>query len=249
MKNRFNAAIICGMFMGVLLVESARAGQVVTDNDRSWARNILSQEKALEAEPVPGTVAVLYFVNQTGNSELDPLGKGLTLMLITDLMSVNGLQVVERVRLQALVEELDLGVSGLVAPGTEPRVGRLLGVSNVISGNILAGIADKFKIIPIYLKIPDGDPLDLTAAEGEVAELFRMEKELLFAIIENVLQAPLTDQERSRLMAPMTKSIKALFFLFKAIMYGDMGNFSKAAEFSQNALREDPESFPGVRIS
>jgi TolB-like protein len=49
------------------------------------------------------TVAVLYFDNHTGRSDYDPLGKGLASMMISDLSSVEQIQLGERERLQDLV--------------------------------------------------------------------------------------------------------------------------------------------------
>ncbi|MBE9580499.1 MAG: hypothetical protein IMF18_02650 [Proteobacteria bacterium] len=81
---------------------------MVTEEVRSWAKEALEQEKALKTISAPNTVAILYFYNKTEWSNLDLLQKGLTIMLITDLSKVEEIQIVERVKLQALVEELDL---------------------------------------------------------------------------------------------------------------------------------------------
>ena len=93
--------LILGLF-GVVLISPAWAGQVVTKDARSWAKKVLAEEKALSTVAARNTLAVLYFQNRTGQSSLDPLQKGLTLMLITDLSAVKGLQIVERIKLQAL---------------------------------------------------------------------------------------------------------------------------------------------------
>ena len=114
---------------------------MVTDDARTWAKQAVAQEKALKAVTVANTVAVLYFFNRTGQPDLDPLQKGLTVMLITDLSKVKSLTVVERVRLQALAEELKLGVSGLVTENTAPRVGKLLGAHWLVGGNFARGPA------------------------------------------------------------------------------------------------------------
>ena len=107
------AALSC-----LCLTGSALAAGVVTDDDRTWAREALREERDLQVDASRNTVGVLYFENNSGDAALDPFQKGLSLMLVTDLSSVAGLEVVERVRLQALVEELGLGRSGLVEAGT-----------------------------------------------------------------------------------------------------------------------------------
>src|SRR5688572_24780539 len=54
------------------------------------------------------TVAVLYFDNNSADPQYDVLQKGLADMLVTDLSQVESLQVVEREKLQQLVDELKL---------------------------------------------------------------------------------------------------------------------------------------------
>ena len=71
---------------------SSWAGQVITEDARLWARKVLKEEKTLQTVEGKNTLAVLYFQNMTGKMELDPLQKGLTLMLITDLSGVKDLQ-------------------------------------------------------------------------------------------------------------------------------------------------------------
>jgi len=78
-------------------------------------------------------VAVLYFQNQ-GNPQLEPLKVGLAQMLVSDLVGKPGITVVERQQLQAILEELKLGHSGVVDQGTAAKVGKLLGADHVVMG-------------------------------------------------------------------------------------------------------------------
>ena len=67
------------------------AGQVVTDESRQWAKKMVEEESSIQSDDSNKTIAILYFNNKTGEKELDPLRKGLTFMLITDLSTVKGL--------------------------------------------------------------------------------------------------------------------------------------------------------------
>ena len=83
---------------------------------------LLEQEEALEASPAPeNSIAVLYFTDLSGNPDFVPLRKGLAEMLITDLAQVRSLQVVERARMQMLLDEMGLGMTGLIKEETAPR--------------------------------------------------------------------------------------------------------------------------------
>jgi TolB-like protein len=244
MKNR-----ACITFASVLLIWAhmmgfARAVEFVSDKDRTWARNALQTEKSFRAvADGPRTLAVLYFNNRTGWKQLDLLQKGLSLMLMTDLAKVKEIQLVERVKMQALVEEMGLGVSGLVSVDTVPRVGRLLGAKLLVGGDIGKGKADIFQVNSDLLNVPTEKPLGSPSVDGKLLEeLFRMEKDLLFEIIE-LLRIQLTPEQREDLKEPITDSLEALFYWFEAVEEGDHGNYDKARGLLEKAAEIDP-GFP-----
>jgi len=227
------------IFFSVVLTGPAQAGEVVTKDARFWAQKALAEEKVLPAMEVRNTLAVLYFQNKTGQPALDALQKGLTLMLITDLSAVKGLQVVERVRMQALVEEMGLGVSGLVEKDTAPRLGRLLRAQWLVGGDIFPGKPDQLKIQSYPLDVPAQKILGQPAAEGLLADFFQLEKELLFGII-GLLKIEITPEEDKKLRKLCSTNMRALMELFKGIEASDRANYEKAAEFYEKALQEDP---------
>jgi TolB-like protein len=235
-----------GLLILIILAFSATAasgpawgGQVVTDDARSWAKQAVAQEKALKVATVANTVAVLYFFNRTGQPDLDPLQKGLTVMLITDLSKVKSLTVVERIRLQALAEELKLGVSGLVTENTAPRVGRLLGAYWLVGGNLLGGQPSPLQIKSNVLDVPTSQITGQPGAEGVLEELLRMEKDLVFGIIKFLKIVP-TPQEEIELKKPITINVKALFDFSKCIDLSDRKDYEEASKSCEKALKEDP---------
>jgi len=230
----------CTIILALLLASAgtADAGQVVTQDIRDQARKLLQDEKTLSAVTAKNTLAVLYFRNRSGLEELDPVRKGLALMLITDLSTVKDLQVVERVRLQALAEELGLGSSGIVEPDTGPRVGRLLGARWLVGGDI-HGALQKLNVQSDILEVPADHVLGRPVSEGQLEELFRVEKDLLFEILK-LVKIDVTPDEKSRLMKPCSSSWSALIYLFKGADASDRGEYQAAAELYEKSLREDP---------
>ncbi|VBB46667.1 exported hypothetical protein [uncultured Desulfatiglans sp.] len=224
----------------LMTLSPAWAGHVITEEVRLWAREALQQEKALAASAAASdTIAVLNFANRTGAAEFDPLQKGLAVMLITDLTQVSSLRVVERVRMQALVEELGLGVSGLVETGTAPRVGRLLRARWLAGGGMTADRAPVIDIRADVLEVPDSQILGQPAAQGPLAELFRMEKEILFGILALLKVEPSTEEEEA-LRRPLTISLEAFLRFAEGIDASDRGLYPKAAELYEKALEADP---------
>ncbi|BBO70888.1 hypothetical protein DSCA_48180 [Desulfosarcina alkanivorans] len=264
MKSQWLRMVMGGVLLCLMAVASASAGQVVTEKERRWARQALAQEVALEAARMPeNSVSVLYFSNSTGRPDLDALQKGLAYMLATDLSSIKSLLVVERVKLQALVEEMDLGVSGLVAADSAPRVGRLLGARFLVSGDlsnpagtggagaaldeggIFRALEARIRINPRLLNVPAGQGTAVAAADGLVSALFQLEKKILFSIVEQ-LEISLSEKEKASLKVPMTLNGRALFYFFMGLNYSDMGRYDQAGSFYKKASQADPGLQPAV---
>src|SRR5687768_15944449 len=90
---------------------------------------LLSASAADAPRPV---VSVLYFENSTGDASLDVLRKGLADMIITDLVAWDGVTVVERARLEAVLSELKLQQSKVIDRTTAVKVGKVIGAQYAI---------------------------------------------------------------------------------------------------------------------
>jgi hypothetical protein len=246
MNKRSFSIITGGMFLWTFFTGALWAGQVVTESHRNWAKVALVQEKTIGGADTPGTLAVLYFINHTEQPALDSLQKGLAFMLISDLSKVEGLKLVERVKLQALVEEIGLGKAGLVDPETAPRVGRLLRSAHVVGGKFNNFELQKFGIDPSILDTRDEKLSDLPDSKGLLEEIFRMEKDVLFEIIEYLKKTPKTKAAEMELRKPMTASLEALIFLFKGFNESDQGNYRMAANYYRRSLKADPGLIPAA---
>jgi TolB-like protein len=217
----------------------AWGGQVVTDEARSWAKQVFEQEKSLKVTVAPNALAVLYFSNLTRQRDLDPLQKGIAIMLITDLSKVKSLTVVERIHLQALLEEMKLGETGLVNKDTAPSVGKLLGAHWLVGGNIQSAQANLLQVKSDILDVPTTQITEQPGAQGIMDELLRMEKDLVFEIVKSLEIEP-SPQEEVELRKPITTNIKALLAFSRCIDESDRKNYQEAANFCQAALINDP---------
>jgi tetratricopeptide (TPR) repeat protein len=86
------------------------------------------------APPEPGSIAVHAFVTRDGEA-YRAMAKGLAAMIIADLGKVPGLKVLEREKVQVLLDEMKLGDAGLADPASAVRSGRLMRAEKVIVGN------------------------------------------------------------------------------------------------------------------
>ena len=227
-------ALLCAF-----LVPRADAGLLVSPADREWAKKVAAEEKSLYAPVGKNTVAVLHFRNGTGDPSLDPMRKGIPLLLVTDLSGVPGISVIERTRLQALTEETGLGASGLVEEGTAPRIGKLLGARWLVGGEIGREKPPRIEFTSNVADVPAGTPTGKTTAGGEIEQLFEVEKDLLFGVLK-LLDVKVTPEEEQRLRKPCSRSATALAALFLGLDAGDRGELDKAEGYYRKALQADP---------
>lgn len=98
------------------------------------AAAVARESEVVSTPPEPGSIAVQAFVNK-GNDAYRAMAKGLAAMVIADLSKVPGLKVLEREKVQLLVNEARLGDSGLADTASAVRSGRLMRAEKVVVGN------------------------------------------------------------------------------------------------------------------
>ena len=212
------------------------------------AKKALLEESHLDVASVPpNTLAVLYFENKGNMRNLDPLQKGIADMMITDFSKIHSVKVVERVRLQKLVEELNFGESGLVDERTAPRVGKLLGAYRLVKGTFFDLTSDKLRIDALVAQTRNGQVDGTTDISGDMKQFFRLEKELVFKILDE-LKIPITNQERVSILEVPTENFFAFLQYSQGIDYEDKGLYDQAVQSYTSAVQSDP-NFSQARSS
>lgn len=200
----------------------------------------LAQEQNINVGAFPdNTIAVLSFKNLGNSREYDPLQKGLAQMLITDLAKVKKLKVVERLKLQILLEEIKLGSSGVVDAATAPRVGKLIGAKKLVNGAFTDLTDDDFRIDATLTETATSKVLQVDEVTGKLGKLFQMQKDLAFAIIAD-LGVQLSREERESIRKIPTESLLAFIAYSKGLDFEDRGMFDRARREYQKAVQIDP---------
>ena len=208
---------------------------------RENIREMLAREETLsDREVSPRIVAVLPFVYQGDNEQYAPLSRGLSEMLSVDLANIERLRLVERTRLQALLDELELAQSDFVDPSSAPQVGRILGAGRLVGGsyNVLSG--DELRIEAALANIEERmQAPDFEERSGPLADLFALEKELVFRVIDG-LGVELTAEERAAIQEVPTENLQAFLAYSRGLEAEDGGDFGAAAQAYQQAQSLDP---------
>jgi curli biogenesis system outer membrane secretion channel CsgG len=80
-------------------------------------------------------IAVMDFDNKTPHGGWR-IGQGASDMLATELVKKGDYSVIERDKLASLLKEQDLGATGRIDPSTAVKIGKVLGVSYIVTGSV-----------------------------------------------------------------------------------------------------------------
>jgi len=135
---------------------------------------------ASAADINPKTLAILPFENNsvTDPERFQPLTKGLSAMLITDLNnSQDILKVIEREKIQALLKEIALSQSGSVDQATAIRAGKMLGAQSIAFGSFMV-MGQMVRIDTRIIKVETGELIMAESTTGDTQGFLNLEKEL-----------------------------------------------------------------------
>ena len=151
---------------------------------RSEARQAIARESTLTATaPEPGTVAVMPWAYVGTDESLRPLGYGVAQLVVTDLSKISSLKLVERERVQVLLDELELASGGHVDPRTAARAGRLLRAERVVQG-LVRQTRDGVELEATVVRTTDGTVEASVDIGDKLERLFTLEKVIITGVLQ-----------------------------------------------------------------
>ena len=202
---------------------------------------------AVAQDTRPG-VGILSFEN--GGSygqeaeDFQALEVGLQQMLIGDMAGNSGMRLVERGRLQELLQEQDLGAAGRVDANTAAQIGRLIGARYMIMGSFVDWYGD-FRLDARVVDVETSEIIKTDRARGSREELFDILGELA-TNIPSGLELPalaardrqVRQENRERLGQANPDAVRAYM---RGLLYQDRGDNERAAELFSQAIAAFPE--------
>jgi TolB-like protein len=105
------------------------------------------------------------------------LGKAIAAMLVTEFAERPGLQVVERQRINALLDEQDLAASGRLDQDDAVEIGRLLGAQYILLGQVTS-ILDELRMDIRAVDVETSEILTVMKKSDQTSQLFSVVVEL-----------------------------------------------------------------------
>ncbi len=191
------------------------------------------------------TIAVMYFTNGALSADIDyaPLSKGMAELMITELLRNPGIRLLERDRLQEILEEQNLSTSGRVDKATAVRVGQIVGASHVLMGAFVVTPKGEMRI---DVRAVNSETTEYDYAEtvsGKADNLMSLVSEL-GAKVNAGLKLPSRPADATKFSDAGGKNpnqFKAMLLLSRAIEEQDKKNVSGAVALYKQAIDAKPE--------
>ncbi len=202
------------------------------------AKRAVANEATLAQQPGPMTTIAVPPMVCSCSEELRPLERGLAELMITDLSRAPSLTIVERDRMQAIADEIQLSQSGRVDDATSVRAGRLIQAGRLVSGNLVQS-GNSITMASRVVQVQSGQIGEPAQVSNQLDQLFTMQKELVFRIFDQ-LGVQLTPAQRQLVERRPTTNLNAFLAYSRGLQAADDGRFQDAARFFENARSLDP---------
>ncbi|HET9709291.1 MAG TPA: tetratricopeptide repeat protein [Gemmatimonadales bacterium] len=204
------------------------------------ARTSLAHETELSRTPPdPNTVAVFPFRYTGQDSSLRPLERGLAALVVSDLSHVRRLRLVERERLQALIDEMKLAASGRVDPATGARSGHLVGAGQVVQGQFQEAPGANIRLDATMVRAGDAQIAATGSGRDPLSQLFDLEKSVVFQLLTKT-GVPISPAESIAISERPTKDLQAFLRYSRGLESQDRGDFRAAGADFKAAAQRDP---------
>ena len=201
---------------------------------------------AAQAEPADDrpTVAILYFTNSAlvRHQDYDPLSKGITDMLITELSASPAMRVVERDRLQKLIEEQDLSASKRVDEATAVRLGKILGARHLIMGGFVIDPKQRMRLDVRSVNVETSRVEYVETVSGKSEDVLELVSTLGQKVNQGLKLPPLPRRgEAPAGRTSKSAQLEAVMLLSRALDREDRGDRDGAVALYRQALHFYPE--------
>ena len=222
--------------MGEWTVEGP--SRTLFDLERDLAGKIRATLGLGEGRPAP-TVAVLGFKDLSPVPRLKEMEGGFSEILQAELAGLEGVRLVERAKLDALLREQKLALSGLVAADSAAKVGRLLGAERMIFGSFIE-LGANLRIEARLVDVETAAILDAETAEGPAEAFAGLVESLARKLARDLTARPpvVAAGRRARAASPTRKLEAARHFAAGKELLRQGRNPDAAAAFGRVLLLE-----------
>ncbi len=158
---------------GTSLLKTTPPEKITLSMPKGWDDSIM--DKINEGKGLKKRIAVLDF---EGNEKLEgKVDLKLSDMLITSLVQTGKFDIIERTKIEKLINEQKLGISGMIDESTAAEMGKILGAEYVVFGTVTSATQqnfDKFGYELVVIEVV----IDVRAVETTTGKILLAERSI-----------------------------------------------------------------------
>ena len=153
----------------------------------SAAREAVRRESQLNVASIPqNTLSVSPLTVLSTDTSYASLGYGFASLLVNDLSQSPQLALVERLRLEAVLRELDLAKRGRIDTLTAPRVGKLIGARQMVVGSLDLRTRGNVRVQSYVANATTGKVGSSLTGSATLNQIFDAEKSLASSVLSSM---------------------------------------------------------------
>jgi hypothetical protein len=216
----------------------SRRALAISDADRD-AKRAIAGEAQIDPGKIPARAfTVLPFTVAERDTVLQPLSFAIADFLTSDLARSTELRMVERLRMGAILRELDLVDAGVSDPRTAPRVGRLIGARRLLIGGLSSAPNGDIVMNARVVDAIAGTVEQLVSASAPLSRMIGAEKALALRVFEE-LGITLTPAQRASVEQRQTTNLAASVAYGRGVEAEARGDAAGATAAYEQAVRLD----------
>ena len=200
----------------------------------------VTQAKGQQDIPAVAVMDFSAFMMGEGGASVN-LGKAISAMLVTELCGRDGMRIVERQKLNDLIEDQGLFLSGRIDDAVAVEMGRLLGVQYVLLGQAMS-IVDNLRIDIRAVDVETSEVVAVMKKTDETVQLLNVVVQLADEFGEALNLAPPSERPRVE-----DVPVAATIALSRALTYEDEGQVEQAIEGYEAVLEIHPTHRDALR--
>lgn len=198
-----------------------------------------------DSGPTP-TLAILPLLNHSPEARLDVMQTGFAEILQANLGALKQIRLVDRSKLEAVLEEQKLALSGLTDSTTAVQIGKLLQAQRLLVGSFL----EQGKHISVRVRLVDTGNAAVLASEkvdGPVDEFARLLEDLSLRIAADLSVRPPADQQQALRETLAGRSLEAAMHFNRGNRLRHENKLADASAAFGQALLVDPGHIKAAR--
>jgi outer membrane protein OmpA-like peptidoglycan-associated protein/curli biogenesis system outer membrane secretion channel CsgG len=210
-------------------------------------------ERIKDIDVTLNAISVVAFKNNSGKHKYDYLSNAIPESLSTSLIKKTGLPFAERLNLEKALEEMEIGMTGIIEPATAASVGKLAGATQLVIGSFQVHDTN----LTVFAKIIDTENGLVAANEsttGNISDIPRIANDLADKLVGTLSSVRVTKEAKrsiGRFTEQMSGNSKKIALILEESMVGF--NFNKAILKPSsypvlNLLSDALINFPEYRI-